>query len=137
MSVAGRKPKAESERRNRVRPTYDWIEVQDTAFLGAPPVPNGRWPKATLEWWADVSTMPHCTLWTKSDWRFCIDTMRVVAAFHRGDAARAAEVRLREALLGVTADARRDLRIRYVEGKADEERSELTTIDEYRQRLGA
>jgi hypothetical protein len=74
-----------------------------------------RWPSATRRWWAAVSTLPHAVLWNDADWAFALDTAALVAALHEGDRAVAKEVRAREAILGVTADARRALRIRYTD----------------------
>jgi hypothetical protein len=40
-------------------------------------------------------------------------------AFAKGDMGRASELRLRERAMGTTADARRDLRIRYVKPQVE------------------
>jgi len=81
--------------------------------------------------------MPHCILWDKSDWQFAKDTAIIAAAFHAGDLYRAQELRQREKVMGTTMDARRDLRIRYVEAVPEEEREGVTAIEEYRRRLRA
>jgi hypothetical protein len=73
-----------------------------------------RWPVATRRWWKAVSTLPHCSLWNDGDWQFAMDTAHLVAAFHAGSHKLATEIRAREKIMGTTADARRDLRIRYV-----------------------
>ena len=116
MAVPGTKPKPDGQKVTRVPQTHDWTEVVNVRYDGERPNP-GRLPKVTLEWWADVSTMPHCVLWTPQQWRFALDTARVHAmAF--GPKARTTligEVRTREKQMGVTADQLRDLRIRYVE----------------------
>src|SRR3990172_586872 len=140
MAITGRKPKPESERRNRVRPVHDWLEVECVPFVGARKLPHRRptglpWPKETKRWWQAVSTMPHCVIWQESDWRFALDTAIVAAAFHDGDLQRAKELRDREKVMGTTADARRDLRIRYIDPIAPEERQGVTAIDTYRRRL--
>jgi len=80
--------------------------------------------------------MPHCVLWTKADWWFALATAVIAAAFHRGDLRQAKELRQRERLLGTTADARRDLRIRYVDSVTEEKPIGVTAIEEYRRRLG-
>jgi hypothetical protein len=72
------------------------------------------WPAATRRWWRAVSRLPHCVLWTDGDWQFAMDTASLVAAFHAGNHRLAQEIRTRERIMGTTADARRDLRIRYV-----------------------
>jgi hypothetical protein len=58
--------------------------------------------------------MPHCVLWSGSEWDFAFDSLEVAAQFHEGDARLATELRNRERVLGTTVDYRRDLRIRYV-----------------------
>lgn len=121
MPVVGRKPKPEGQKVNRVPPTHEWTEVVDERYAGERPPLPGRMPKRTREWWEAVSTMPHCVLWSAEDWQFALDTAAVHAAFARGDMNRAGELRIREKHLGTTWDARRDLRIRYVEAKQEPE----------------
>lgn len=75
----------------------------------------------TREWWRVISSMPHCVLWSDSDWIFALDTAMVHASSVYGSVTAASELRQRERILGTTVDARRDLRIRYV----DDENQEL------------
>jgi hypothetical protein len=77
------------------------------------PVPLTLQP-LTLEWWTTVTTLPHCALWTPGDWTFAVTTALVADAAHTGVASAWAELRRREDQMGVTAEARRKLRIRYV-----------------------
>jgi hypothetical protein len=81
--------------------------------------------------------MPHCVLWTDTDWQYAIDTAVVAAAFHRGDVRAAAELRNREKLLGTTFDTRRALRIRYVDAEAEEREDDasVTALADYRAML--
>jgi hypothetical protein len=79
--------------------------------------------------------MPHCVLWDEDDWQFAFDTALVAANFHAGQMARANELRTREKIMGTTLDARRDLRIRYVEETAKQERASVTAIQDYRREL--
>lgn len=137
MPVAGRKPKPDGQKRHRNKPTYEWVEVVDVPFDGDRPEPDPGWPARTRAWWATVSTMPHCVLWKPSDWEFALDTAAVAAAFHGGDLKVAAELRARDKILGTTADARRDLRIRYVDAVVEESSANVTAIDEYRGMVGA
>ena len=82
--------------------------------------------------------MPHCVLWGDSDWEFAIDTAIIHGQWVReGRSNQAAEVRMREKLLGTTMDARRDLRIRYIDPPADEEPLGIAAIGDYRKRLRA
>lgn len=141
MPVAGRKPKPEGQKRNRVKPTYEWTEVPDVPFEDPPRLPRrprGSWPAPTKRWFKAVSTMPHCVLWSEADWQFVFDTAVLVAAFHDGDLKLAAEIRQREKVIGTTADARRDLRIRYVSASDPETEvsgENVTSIDDYRASL--
>ncbi len=61
--------------------------------------------------------------------------MQDVAAFHMGDAKQAVEPRQREKVMGTTLDARRDLRIRYVETVEENERPSIAAIEGYRKSL--
>lgn len=136
MPVAGRKAKPEDQRRNRTKPTHDWTTVPNVAYDSPRSLPEARpdgkrWPEWTQAWWEVVSAMPHCVLWSDADWRFAIETAVVAAEFHDGDMSKAAELRIREKVLGTTMDARRDLRIRYVD-PAPEEPEQVTRLDDYR-----
>ena len=80
--------------------------------------------------------MPHCILWSASDWQFALDTAAVAAPFHAGEDLRpalATELRNREKLLGTTWDMRRDLRIRYVPAPVDPALpADVRSLDDYR-----
>ena len=133
MAVPGAKMKPDGQRRTRHAPTHDWVEVENAPFAGAPDLPRRRtaWPAATRRWWEAISTMPHCCLWSRADWQFAFDTAEVHARFVEGDSG--TEVRIREKVLGTTADARRDLRIRYVAPRpAQTESAEVVKLDSYR-----
>ena len=136
MAIAGRKPKPDDLKRNRVKPVHDWTEVLDIPFQGGPPL-LGRRSKAIQQWWAVISTMPHCVLWAPADWQFAADTARLVSAFYRGEDRLAGEIRQREKIMGTTIDARRDLRIRYIPVAPQEEEAEgVTSLADYRASLG-
>lgn len=99
--------------------------MKDIPFAHAPKLPAKRlqgkaWPPLTRRWWKAISTMPHCVLWTDSDWQYAIDTALIAAEFHDGDVKAAAELRAREKLLGNTVEHRRDMRIRYIDPDAAE-----------------
>lgn len=108
--------------------------ITSLGLAGVRTVPT-TWPAATIQWWDTLSSMPHCVLWTDGDWQFALDTALVAAAFHNGDVRVATELRRRESAMGTTREARRDLRIRYVdvlpETKADT--ASVTVMDTYRQ----
>lgn len=140
MPIAGRKPKPDGQKRNRVAPVVDWVDVLDVPFTSAPKMPakmpDGRaWLPSTKRWWKAVSSMPHCALWAESDWSFAFDTLAVAAAFHVGDMRQAAELRNREKVLGTTVDFRRDLRIRYVTALPPEVSAGVSNLDDYRAAL--
>jgi hypothetical protein len=101
--------------------------------LGAARAIPAEWPEETLRWWDVVSHMPHCVLWTDADWRFAVDTALITATFHSGDVRVAAELRHRERIMGTTADALRDLRIRYVDDVPEvANRAAVAVMDDYR-----
>lgn len=159
MAISGRKPKGEGEKRNRIRPVHDWTEVTDEPFAGPVPVklptrrvlssPEGPYEVAvhpmTRQWWRTISSMPHAVLWTGSDWQFALATALVADDFHHGRMSAAVELRQREKILGVTGDARRDLRIRYVplaedepgEAGADAPAATVTSLTARRKRLSS
>lgn len=97
------------------------------------------WPAATKRWWRAVTRLPHCSLWTDADWQFAADTACLVAAFHAGAHSLAAEIRKRERVMGTTADARRDLRIRYVDAQNEPvaDTAAVTAMADYRRSVTA
>jgi hypothetical protein len=147
MPIVGRKPKPEGQARNRNKPTHDWIEVVDVPYAGErPDLPKKRaimtpfGPKEvalqplTRRWWEAVSRMPHCARWTPSDWMFAVATAIVADAAFCGGVGAATELRNRERKMGVTADDRVSLRIRYVEAAGDdlERPADVVALDDYR-----
>ncbi|WP_446692663.1 phage terminase small subunit [Saccharothrix mutabilis] len=143
MALAGRPPKSTS--RNRNPKTYDWTSVPNVPFAGSSPDLPGRgrqrWHAETRAWWEAVRRMPHCVLWTETDWRFALETARLVEEFWRGELNRAAELRLRSAKLGLTHEDRLKIRVRYVEpeDQAEDEAavdsSSVTRLEDRRKRL--
>lgn len=111
----GSKPNVGQPVRHRVKPTHDWIEVPNVRFEGGPALPRGKWHRLTRRWWKVISAMPLCALWDEDDWGYALETAIVAEVFYRGAITAAAELRLRGRVMGITWDARRDLRIRYVE----------------------
>jgi hypothetical protein len=92
-----------------------------------------EWPDATLQWWDILIHMPHCVLWDDSDWQFALETALLAATFHAGDARVANELRQREKIMGTTMDARRDLRIRYVDSvEENADPAIVTAMESYR-----
>lgn len=149
MAMAGRKP-ADRPTVTRHKPTIEWTDVPNVPYSGPrPELPKSRMvmtPRGelqefpletrTFEWWAAISTMPHCILWTPSDWQFCVDTALVHAEACHGKAAAMSELRQREKIMGTTVDARRDLRIRYVDPEAENtEIAPVASLTDRRQKL--
>lgn len=149
MAMAGRKP-ADRPTVTRHKPTVDWTEVANVPYTGPrPDLPTSRSvinPKGeiqefpienrTRDWWDAVSTMPHCAIWHKSDWQFAVDTAMVHADACHGKTTAMAELRMREKIMGTTVDARRDLRIRYVDPEPEAaEISPVSDLSERRQKL--
>lgn len=122
MAHRGSAPKTAKHGRT---PNADWTDVADVAFGGpSPDLPKlagrKRWTDLVVQWWEQVRCMPHCVLWTATDWQFALETALMKDQFWRDYAlgemrsTSATEIRRREAMLGTTAEARRQLRIRYV-----------------------
>ena len=140
MVMRGSKP-SDRPSVTRHKPTVDWTDVENVPYDGPrPELPDIRevinkagevstypMPEQTVDWWQSVSTMPHCVLWSKSDWAFALDTALVHAQAVTGVISAMAELRMREKIIGTTVDARRDLRIRYVEPEA--EKAELAIVE--------
>ncbi len=135
MPITGRKPKPDGQARNRVKSDIEWREVEDAPFVGGspdlPPVTSTdeSWPDLAVLWWETIRRMPHCVLWSDSDWVFALATADLVASYR----SHAPEIRQREKILGTTDDARRDLRIRYIKPEqSNQSEGNVTSIDEYR-----
>lgn len=136
MPVAGAKPKADrSQVRHRVEAVHEWTDVPNVPFTKAPKLRDrstsgvsvmdvgaansADWPSATLDWWRDISRMPHCALWGDAEWRFAMDSAEIHArTMEAWRGYSGSEIRAREKLMGTLADYRRDLRIRYVKPKS-------------------
>lgn len=147
--MSGRKP-SDRPTVTRHKPTIEWTDVENVSYTGEKPVlPETRevinkagevsvytMPTATVEWWASITSMPHCVLWSSSDWAFCADTALVHAQAVTGVISAMSELRQREKILGSTYDSRRDLRIRYVDVNTEPATlAPVDSLDERRQRL--
>lgn len=110
----------------------DWTEVPNVAFDGPWPVEfpakcgRRNWDPLVKQWWDIVRVMPHCRLWERSDWLFAVETaymkQELWQSYSGEDGTKTTawtELRRREDLLGCTAEARRKLRVRYVEEKPE------------------
>lgn len=146
--MPGRKPNERSV--NKTPSKIEWTEIQNIPYDGPIPElpltrtyinPKGEIQEVPIEnrtryWWEAISKMPHCILWQPSDWQFALDTAMVHASASHGSVTAMGELRQREKIMGTTVDARRDLRIRYIDPKLDEPViAVVTSIDERRNRL--
>lgn len=140
MAVSGPAPKESKRRQNP--DTFAWVSVANRPFEGvSPELDASIWPDSTLAWWETIRQMPHCVLWSKSDWEFALETAAIHAAFGQGDLKQAPELRLRAAKMGITYEDRMKLRIRYVDEDqavpepARSKSAKVTRIDARRKRL--
>lgn len=114
----------------------DWTEVPNRPYEGASPdlpkLPGrAKYHPLVTTWWDMVRAMPHCVTWTPTDWQYAVETA-LLKHFFWVDAAAgevkttaATEIRRREDNMGTTEEARRKLRIRYVDAPdVDEDEAE-------------
>jgi hypothetical protein len=103
-----------------------WIEVADRQYDGPsmnlPKLPGGmKWMPQVEAWWEQIRAMPHCVLWTPTDWLFAIETAYMKqdwwSEYFGGTVhgTKSTEIRRREDQIGTTVEARRKLLIRYVD----------------------
>ena len=112
-------------------PNAEWTDVVDEPYDGdSPDLPKLRgrkWNDLVAAWWTAVRRMPHCVLWREADWLFAIETALMKQeywlSYTAGESKTTAamEIRRREDQMGCTAEARRKLRIRYVEPPEEEQ----------------
>lgn len=119
---AGRQPAEDrSTVVTRNKPKTSWVEIPDRPFeegkaRDLPAMTGFGWPAATVRWWNTIRTMPHCVLWTESDWMYAVDTAYVHRLFIMTSGEKGgAEVRARGRHMGITEEARRTLLIKYVD----------------------
>ena len=152
MPVGGAKPKPAGQAVTRHKQVHEWTEIVDEPFAGPVPVKLPTKTARTLpfggveelpthamtrQWWKALIRMPHCKLWSETDWVFALETAIVADRFFYGQTSAAAELARREKVLGTTVDARRDLRIRYVAPAPDVgEGATVTRLDNFRELYG-
>ncbi len=125
-----------------------WTEVPNVPYSGPRPKLPAKLLGARLlpqvrEWWNVVTTMPHCVFWEAADWLFVLDTLQLKQHFYVGESSVAGQVemRRREDQIGTTVEARRKLRIRYVDPPADTQPAaspdgaSVARLDDRRRRL--
>jgi hypothetical protein len=105
--------------RNRV-PVKPWTEVPNVPYEPGRshelPGCSAVWCEPTKAWWDSIRTMPHVVAWSESDWQFAYTTALLHQAVWTGDdPGKVGELRMRERLMGCTAESRVTLRIRYID----------------------
>lgn len=104
----------------------DWQDVADEPYDGpTPQLPalprRKKWHPLVVQWWEQVRHMPHCVNWRPTDWTYAIETALMKQGYwdmyDKGEAVTTAavDIRRREDQMGTTQEARRKLRIRYVD----------------------
>lgn len=93
-----------------------------------------EWPARTYQFWGVWGQSPLTDEFTAADWDYMIDTAFVHARFWNGDIKAAAELRLRLAKVGATAEDRARLRITFARADDAEkhEPTEQMTQEEYK-----
>lgn len=139
MAIAGRTPKAVKHGRTPL--STEWKDIPDLPYDGpTPDLPalprRQKWREPVVDWWDEIRVMPHCRLWGATDWRFAIETARMKQQFwlelEDGEmkTTLATEIRRREDQMGTTVEARRKLRIRYVDPEPDEVAEDDTDVSD-------
>jgi hypothetical protein len=137
MAVTGPPQKANKVGRST---NAGWTEVPDVPYdgpkLSLPPMPGDLyWQPQVEAWWTQISSMPHCVLWTPTDWMFALETAYMKAdwwsEYFGGTvhANKSTEIRRREDQMGTTVEARRKLLIRYVSVEVDDSSVPVATPD--------
>ena len=124
--ISGPAPKPDGKRARSNPPTHPSTEL-DGRPVAAPPMPKGKWLKATRDWWAVWKGSPQAKLFLSTDWMILVMLLPMVDAYYRGDLRLAGEIRMAQANLGATPKDRLQLRWRLSEMKAAEEKAEKKT----------
>lgn len=124
MAHGGVPPKAVKHGRTA---NADWIDVVDIPYTGpTPTLPKSpgdgrrKWHEPAVAWWDQIRQMPHCVIWSPTDWLFALETVYMKHKFWNDyvngelHSTLATEIRRREDQMGCTGEARRKLRIRYI-----------------------
>lgn len=146
MAFPGVEPREQS--RYRASNTTGWTDVPNVPFTSLTPVlptkKGHKWYPEVQAWWKIVRRMPHCVLWTETDWQFALETAFLKqdwwSDYYSGTVytTKSVEVRRREDQMGTTVEARRKLRIRYTDVEAASEQSTdgtVASLDDRRRRL--
>lgn len=97
------------------------LRVLTSNPISQPPLPDltpegEEWSQATRDWWATLGDYPLAVDWTAVEWSYHMDTAVVHHKFWTGGGVPyAAELRLRLAKIGATAEDRARLRITFAQ----------------------
>ena len=138
------KPADQRARRNKDPIVGRTIAITPDRQPPLPPkMPDGeQWPLQTRRWWKMWRNSPLSSEFIDADWTFLLDTAVIHGKLWNGDTSVAAELRLRVAKFGMTAEDRARLRITFAaadkaesdggtssHGSARERRSGLKAVD--------
>lgn len=117
------KPPEQRARRNKDPHPLRVIEVEHAKQPTLPRLmPDGEpWPAQTRKWWRIWGASPLTEGFTETDWSELLDTAILHARFWSGDVKVAAELRLRTAKHGATAEDRARLRIQFAAAEKAEQ----------------
>lgn len=120
--AGGAPPKHPSERRRRNADPNPRTQVAPDDELRGPELPDEIvWHPMTRRWWDVWRRSPQAQAMGDTDWSFLLDTALLHhEMWQTGDTSRAAEVRLRSAKHGATAEDRLRLRMDIMAPEADE-----------------
>lgn len=126
MGASGQRPSMDASARRNRGEAKAWTEVPGQLYTEgrARSLPGGElvWCTQTRAWWDALRTMPHCRLWSESDWQFAATTALLhqeIWTAETDPGAKLTELARRERYLGFTYEARSGMRIRYTEPEAE------------------
>lgn len=113
MAGRGPAPKATRSRANdTARRESEMVTVASDGELRGPELPDGlAWHERTRAWWLTWRRCAQASTFTDTDWDFLLDTAMLHSELWSGNAAVAAELRLRTAKFGATPEDRLRLRL--------------------------
>lgn len=95
-------------------------------------LPGGdEWPKETLAWWDNWGEQPQAAEFSATDWDALAEAAVLHARFWQGDLKVAAELRLRVAKFGATAEDRARLRIQFASADKAEADTPNPVLDRF------
>ena len=113
MAGRGPAPKPVRTRANdTARREAEMTAVVEDGQVRGPDLPDGlAWHERTRAWWETWRRSPQAQTFTATDWDFLLDTAMLHSELWSGNAAVAAELRLRAAKFGATPEDRMRLKL--------------------------